>query len=37
MRHQGNYRYLWCLSKRRRKEVLEPMPQLEYPKIGWAA
>jgi len=37
MRHQGNYRYLWCLNKRRRKEVLDSTPQLDYPNIGWAA
>lgn len=36
MRHQGNHRYLWCLDKRRRTEVLTA-PALAYPKIGWAA
>jgi len=32
MRHPGNYRYLWCLDKRRRREVLR-FPTFAYPKI----
>lgn len=30
--HPGNYRYLWCLDRRRRREVMrfEPLP---YPKL----
>lgn len=31
MRHRGNHRYLWCLDKRRRREVLRA-DQLPYPK-----
>lgn len=31
MRHFGNHRYLWCLDKRRRREVLTA-EQLAYPK-----
>lgn len=30
-RHRGNHRYLWCLDKRRRREVLAA-PALAYPK-----
>jgi len=37
MRHRGNHRYLWCLDKRRRREVLEARAALPYPKIGAAA
>lgn len=37
MRHQGNYRYVWSLNKRRRAEVLDRHAQLPYPKIGWTA
>lgn len=33
LRHPGNYRYLWCLDKRRRREVLrfatQPYPRIE--------
>ena len=33
LRHPGNYRYLWCLDKRRRREVLRfdthPYPRIE--------
>jgi hypothetical protein len=37
MRHRGNYRYLWCLDRRRRREVLAA-PALPYPKKeGWQA
>lgn len=36
MRHQGNYRYIWSINKRRRAEVLDRHAQLPYPKIGWA-
>lgn len=32
-RHRGNHRYLWCLDRRRRREVLR-FPALPYPKIG---
>lgn len=32
MRHPGNYRYLWCLNKRRRREVMR-FPSYAYPKI----
>ncbi len=31
MRHRGNHRYLWCLDKRRRREVMTA-PALAYPK-----
>lgn len=31
-RHQGNHRYLWCLDKRARREVLH-VPALPYPKF----
>lgn len=31
MRHRGNHRYLWCLDRRRRREVLRA-PRLPYPK-----
>lgn len=43
LRHPGNHRYLWCLDKRRRREILDPKPSLAYPKLGgenavaWAA
>jgi len=33
MRHRGNHRFLWCLDKRRRREVLR-FPTLPYPKLG---
>jgi hypothetical protein len=36
MRHHGNHRYLWCLDKRRRREVLA-REALAYPKIGGGA
>jgi hypothetical protein len=32
MRHRGNHRYLWCLDKRRRRDVLERHPSHAYPK-----
>lgn len=32
MRHFGNYRYLWCLDRRRRREVLTREAQ-PYPKF----
>lgn len=35
MRHQGNHRYVWCLDKRKRYEVLDRHTALPYPKIGW--
>jgi hypothetical protein len=36
MRHRGNHRYLWCLDRRRRREVLSA-PALPYPKHeGWS-
>lgn len=31
MRHRGNHRYIWCLDRRRRREVLAK-PALPYPK-----
>lgn len=34
MRHEGNHRYLWCLDKRRRRELLDSKPSYAYPKIG---
>ncbi len=37
MRHHGNHRYMWSLSKPRRVEVLARFASLAYPKIGWAA
>jgi len=33
MRHRGNYRYVWSLSRRYRRE-LEQMPKLPYPKVA---
>ncbi len=33
MRHQGNHRYLWCLDRRRRREVLR-FDALPYPKVA---
>lgn len=33
MRHRGNFRYLWCLDRRRRREVMTS-PALPYPKLG---
>lgn len=33
LRHHGNHRYLWCLDRRRRREVLETRAALPYPKI----
>jgi hypothetical protein len=33
LRHPGNHRYLWCLDKRRERDVLTA-PKLPYPKIG---
>lgn len=33
VRHPGNFRYLWCLDRRRRHEVLDRHPQLAYPKF----
>jgi hypothetical protein len=32
-RHHGNHRYLWCLDKRRAREVLDHKPDLAYPKL----
>lgn len=37
MRHAGKYRYMWCLDRRRRREVLARHPDLDYPKIERAA
>jgi hypothetical protein len=37
MRHQGNYRYLWVLDKRRRAELEPYGPRLAYPKMGAVA
>lgn len=34
MRHHGNHRYMWCLDKRRRREVLDDKPSLAYPKLA---
>jgi hypothetical protein len=36
MRHRGNHRYLWCLDRRRRREVLTA-PRCDYPKIDFCA
>jgi hypothetical protein len=36
MRHRGNHRYLWCLDKRRRREVLTS-PRCPYPKLEFRA
>jgi hypothetical protein len=36
LRHPGNHRYVWCLDKRRRAEILKA-PALAYPKIQIAA
>lgn len=35
LRHHGNYRYLWCLDKRRRRETLTA-PAIAYPKMDGA-
>lgn len=32
-RHPGNFRYLWCLDRRYRREVLSRFPRKPYPKI----
>ena len=32
MRHRGNHRYLWCLDRRRRREVLA-VDGMPYPKL----
>ena len=32
MRHPGNFRYLWCLDRRRRREVLGRHKMVAYPK-----
>lgn len=32
LRHPGKFRYLWCLDRRRRREVLRA-PAMPYPKI----
>jgi hypothetical protein len=38
MRHRGNHRYVWSLLKRRRREVLDHLPSLPYPKApDWKA
>lgn len=34
MRHRGNHRYLWCLDRRRRREVLDHHADLRYPKAA---
>jgi hypothetical protein len=34
MRHPGCYRYLWCLDKRRRREVMSARVSLPYPKVS---
>lgn len=34
MRHRGNLRYIWCLDRRRRREVLGRHPDLDYPKFN---
>jgi hypothetical protein len=36
LRHRGNHRYLWCLDRRRRREVLAA-PALPYPKLDFGA
>jgi hypothetical protein len=33
MRHQGNHRYLWCLNRRRRRQVITGLA-LPYPKTS---
>lgn len=33
LRHPGKHRYLWCLDRRRRREVLRA-PRVPYPKLG---
>lgn len=33
LRHPGNHRYLWCLDRRRRREVLGRHAALPYPKF----
>lgn len=35
LRHPGNWRYLWCLDRRRRREVLAA-PSVAYPKMDGA-
>lgn len=35
LRHHGNHRYLWCLDKRHRCEVLDRHDAKPYPKIGF--
>lgn len=37
MRHHGNYRYIWALDRRRRRDIVERFEALPYPKIGLAA
>lgn len=32
LRHHGNHRYLWCLDRRRRREVMTA-PAVAYPKL----
>jgi hypothetical protein len=32
LRHAGNHRYLWCLDRRRRREVLS-VPRKPYPRF----
>lgn len=34
MRHRGNHRYLWCLDRRRRREVLDHHADIRYPKAA---
>jgi hypothetical protein len=33
VRHRGNHRYLWCLDRRRRREILAA-PAFAYPKVA---
>ena len=34
MRHRGNYRYIFSIDKRHRREVLAGQPDLDYPKFN---
>lgn len=33
LRHTGNHRYVWCLDKRRERELVPYGPRLPYPKV----
>lgn len=34
MRHYGNHRYIWCLNRRRRRDVMRTHAALPYPKLN---